>query len=449
MAGTHPAAILPQKGCRLLVGERATPEPGPTEVLIEVKAVALNPIDYHQRDFGLPPVPIYPAIIGSDTAGLVAKVGSKVSTVPAPGGRVIAFASPFYQNGSSDHGAFQKYALAQSEGVVALPDALSFEEGAVFPLAVMTALTAWTTIGIPLDTKYAPQDKQAALIWGGASSVGTFAIQSAKSLGFTVYATASPKHHDYLKKLGAHAVFDYKASDVVSQIVNAVKKDGVNLHTAHCVVDGSLQPTLDVLKEIKGDAVAKVSHLPVLPPDHPTLDKIEIKFNFPPMDPALRDNHMYQCFHGWLQDGLKSGSVVPSPSVQVEGGGLEGLDPALDKLRAGGAESHNDEVRLWLVEMNTVLSQNRGNFLSYQAPGTYRQAAITLLAAPPARSRYLNVVRNFTTEVGNWLDGQDWVVEDGFFGVSREPTDDFVSPAAQLLGGNGTWTELGKWLVGG
>lgn len=335
MTGKHQAAILPQKGGPLSVGERATPEPGPNEVLLEVKAVALNPVDYYQRDFGMPPVPIYPAVVGSDTAGIVAKVGSNVSTAPAPGGRAIAFASSFYKDGSADHGAFQKYALAQSEAVVALPDALSFEEGAVFPLAVMTALTAWTTIGISLDTKYTSQDKQAALIWGGASSVGTFAIQSAKSLGFTVYTTASPKHHAYLEKLGAHAVFDYKSSDVVSKIIAAVKKDGVKLHTAHCVVDGSLQPTLDVLRETKGSAAAKVAHSPVLPPDHPKLDNTEIIFNFPSMDQAVRDKHMYQCFHGWLQGGLKSGSVVPSPNVQVERGGLEGLNAALDKLKAG------------------------------------------------------------------------------------------------------------------
>ena len=335
MAGKHQAAILPQKGGPLSVGERHTPEPGPSEVLIEVKAVALNPVDYYQRDFGMPPVPIYPAVIGSDVAGIVAKVGSTVSTAPMPGGRAIAFASSFYQNGSADHGAFQKYVLAQSEGVLALPDALSFEEGAIFPLAVMTALTAWTTVGISLDTKYTPQDKQAVLIWGGASSVGTFAIQSAKSLGFTVYATASPKHHAYLRKLGAHAVFDYKSGDVVSQIVEAVKKDGVKLHTAHCVVNESLQPTLDVLKETKGSAAAKVAHSPLLPDDHPTLDNTEIKFNFPSMDPAVRDKHMYECFHGWLQEGLKSGSVVPSPNVQIEGGGLEGLNAALDKLKAG------------------------------------------------------------------------------------------------------------------
>ncbi|CAI6332926.1 unnamed protein product [Periconia digitata] len=335
MAATHQAAILPQKGGPLTVGERATPEPGPNEVLIEVKAVALNPVDYFQRDLGMPPVPIYPAVIGSDSAGIVAKLGANVSTVPGPGSRVIAFASSFYQNGSPDHGAFQKYALAQSESVVALPDALSFKEGAVFPLAVMTALTAWTTVGIPLDTKYAPQDKQAVLIWGAASSVGAFAVQSAKTLGFTIYATASAKHHEYIKKLGAHAVFDYKASDVVSQIVDAVRRDGVNLHTTHCVVNESLQPTLHVLKETKGDAAAKVAHSPVLPKDHPTLDKTEIKFNFPSMNKAVRDKHMYQCFHGWLQDGLRSGSVVPSPSIQVEGGGLEGLNPALDKLKAG------------------------------------------------------------------------------------------------------------------
>lgn len=335
MTGTHLAAILPQKGGPLSVGERSTPQPGPDEVLIEVKAVALNPVDYYQRDFGLPPVPIYPAVIGSDTSGIVAKVGSNVSTAPAPGSRAIALATSFYQNGCPDHGAFQKYALAQSEAVIALPDTLSFEEAAVFPLAVMTALTAWTTIGIPLDTKYTPQDKQAVLIWGGASSVGTFAVQSAKSLGFTIYTTASSKHHDYLKKLGAHAVFDYNAGDVVSQIIDAVKKDGVNLHTAHCVVKGGLQPTLDVLKETKGDAAAKVAHSPVLPPDHLTLDNTEILFNFPSMDKAVRGKHMYQCFHGWLQDGLKSGSVVPSPDIQIEDGGLEGLNPALDKLRAG------------------------------------------------------------------------------------------------------------------
>ena len=335
MAGKHQAAILPQKGGPLSVVDRATPEPGPNDFLIETRAIAVNPVDYYQRDFGMPPVPSYPAIVGSDVAGLVIKVGSNVSNAPPAGSRAIAFASSFYQGGSPDHGAFQKYVLAQSEGVIALPDALSFEEGAVLPLAVLTALSGWTTIGIPLSTKYSPQDKQAVLIWDGASSVGTFAVQSAKLMGFTVYATASAKNHGYLKKLGADVVFDYKASDVVPQIIDTVNKDGVSLQTAYCAVEGSLQPTLDVLKSTKGDAVAKVAHAPLLLPEAPTLEGAEIKFVLPPMDPTERSGHMYNCFHVWLRDGLNSGTVVPSPRVQVEAGGLEGLNKALDTLKGG------------------------------------------------------------------------------------------------------------------
>ncbi|KAL5360376.1 chaperonin 10-like protein [Aspergillus floccosus] len=335
MAGEHEAAILPRQGGPLYLGHRPTPEPGPNDVLIEVKAVALNPCDYYQRDYGMPPVPIYPAVLGSDIAGVIVRLGSSVTTVPGPGSRVIAFASSFYQNGSPDHGAFQNYTLAQSEAVIPLPDNLSFEDAAVFPLAVLTALTAWSTINIALDTRYTPADKQAVLIWGASSSVGTFAVQSAKTLGFTIYATASPKHHDLVRKLGAHAVFDYSADDVVAQIISAVKKDGVQLHTAHCVVDGALQPTLDILKETKGDAHAKVVHSPVLPEGHPTLNNTQIVFNFPSMDEIKRSKHMKEVFHGWLNTGLQSGEVVPSPNVQIEGGGLGGVHAALNKLKGG------------------------------------------------------------------------------------------------------------------
>lgn len=126
MAGKHQAAILPQKGGPLSVVDRATPEPGPNDVLVEAKAIAVNPVDYFQRDFCIFP-PSYPAVVGSDVAGLVVKVGPNVSNAPPSGSRAIAFASSFYQGGSQDHGAFQKYVLAQSEGVIALQDALSFE----------------------------------------------------------------------------------------------------------------------------------------------------------------------------------------------------------------------------------------------------------------------------------------------------------------------------------
>ncbi|KAL8887551.1 MAG: hypothetical protein Q9215_004893 [Flavoplaca cf. flavocitrina] len=335
MPGKHQAAVLLSAGSPLSVVDRDTPEPGPDEILIETKAIAVNPVDYYQRDFGKPPTPFYPAVLGEDVAGLVVKVGSNVSDAPPPGTRVLAFASSFYQNGSPDHGAFQKMTLARSEGVIPLPDSLSFEEGAILPLAVLTALSAYTTLGIPLDTKYTADDKEAILIWGGSSSVGSLAVQSAKTMGFTVYATAGAQNLEYVKSLGAKAVFDYKSSDVISQIAKQAKEDGVNLRTAHVIVDNALQQTLDVLKLTKGNGPAKVAHAPLIPEDAPILAGTEIKFTFPPIDPDERNKHIYKCFNVWLKDGLSSGTVVPSPRIEVVPGGIEGLNDALDTLKAG------------------------------------------------------------------------------------------------------------------
>ena len=79
MSRKHQAAVLASAGSPLSVIDRDTPEPGPNEILIETKAIAVNPVDYYQRDFGRPPVLSYPAVLGEDVAGIVAKVGSGVS----------------------------------------------------------------------------------------------------------------------------------------------------------------------------------------------------------------------------------------------------------------------------------------------------------------------------------------------------------------------------------
>ena len=101
------------------------------------------------------------------------------------------------------------------------------------------------------------------------------------------------------------------------------------------IVDNALQQTLDVLQQTKGDGSAKVAHAPLIPEDAPTLEGTEIKFTFPPTDPDERNKHIYKCFHIWLQDGLRSGTVVPSPRIQVVPGGIGGLNDALDTLKAG------------------------------------------------------------------------------------------------------------------
>lgn len=173
MSGQHLAAISPAKGSKLEIKERPTPTPGPNELLIEVKSIALNPVDGYQRDFGAF-VSGYPAVFGSDVGGVVVKAGSSVGhDAPKPGTRVTAFAPAFYQQGSPKYGPFQRYVLVPSGNAAAIPEHLSFNEASIFPMAVSTAWAGFYSIGVPRDTAYTPADKKGILVWGAASSVGS------------------------------------------------------------------------------------------------------------------------------------------------------------------------------------------------------------------------------------------------------------------------------------
>jgi len=339
MPSRHLAALSLKAGEPLSIQSRNTPNPGPHEILIQVKALAMNPVDQYQRDHGLPPVPQYPAILGSDVAGIVHCHGPDVPrTAPAPGTRVLALATSFFHSGDPNHGAFQQYVLARCSGVIALPPDLSYAQGASLPLAVSTALTAYTTLSIPLTTQPAPPSAQpqAILVWGAASSVGTLAVQSARALGYVVYAVARGRNHAYLRSLGATCLFDYTDPCVVSDIVAAVKASGHGLQTAHVVVAGGLEPTLAVLGECRDPAVpAWVAHSPVLPAEYTRLENVVVRFNFPPTEEGEWERHVGRCFQGWLKRGLEEGTVVPSPPVEVVGRGLEKVDEALDRVREG------------------------------------------------------------------------------------------------------------------
>ncbi|KAL8685243.1 MAG: hypothetical protein Q9218_007883, partial [Villophora microphyllina] len=193
MSTQHQATVLESKGSPLTVIHRPTPTPGPHEVLIEVHSIALNPIDYYMRDFGFV-LSSYPAVIGSDIGGTIISTGSSVDL--KAGTRVAAFATTFFVQGKPDYGAFQKKVVVPATHVTPLPDSINFDEASILPMSVVTAWCGWYTLGLPLrDTIFGSADKKAMLVWGGASSIGSAAVQIAKMLGFTVFATASEKHH--------------------------------------------------------------------------------------------------------------------------------------------------------------------------------------------------------------------------------------------------------------
>jgi NADPH:quinone reductase-like Zn-dependent oxidoreductase len=331
----HLAAILPSKGSPLQVTHRPTPSPGPNELLIEVKPIALNPIDYYQRDYGYPTIACYPSVLGSDIAGIVISTGSSVgSDPPQPGTRVAAFAPCFFVQGAPDYGAFKMRVLVPAVNMVPLPQEMSFNEAALLPMAVLTGWSAFHSIGYARDTKYTAGDKQGLLVWGGASSIGSAMVQMATLMGFRVYATASPKHHEYLKTLGASKVFDYRDEDVVGKIVKAAREDGVTIQTGYDAA-GQLQSCLDILKELKGEGTAKLASAIPLSADSPKMEGVEVRFVQAPAGEEERTEFFRFVFRVWLKERLEKGEFVPSPKIKVIGKGLESLQKGLDELKQG------------------------------------------------------------------------------------------------------------------
>ena len=120
------------------------------------------------------------------------------------------------------NGSFAEYLAADAElGVVPIPDGWSFEEAAqlgVAPLTALQCLHQTLELPSPFEAVRSGDRQRAILIWGGASSVGQYAIQFAKLGGLRVLTTTSPKNFDLVKGLGADEVFDYRDENVVEKI---------------------------------------------------------------------------------------------------------------------------------------------------------------------------------------------------------------------------------------
>ncbi|PKX89819.1 zinc-binding alcohol dehydrogenase family protein [Aspergillus novofumigatus IBT 16806] len=350
---THLAAVSPAKGQPFELQTRRTPKPGPDELLIAVKSVALNPADVYMRDQGLF-IPAYPTVIGFDMSGLVLEIGDNVPKSYRPGiSHVAAYAASFWRSCDPDYGAFQERCLVPWQHAVPLPDdSISWNEAATLPVAVEVALNAWDVMGIlragEATASSAPNNvgkREALLIWGGSSSVGTMGIQTARLLRddptssiAAVYATAGSANKRYVGSLGADRVFDYKGSRVVDVIVSAAKEDGLVIR--HCfLATGQLAPCQAVLKAfLEGDQqgkMAKIGSAPVVPPDAEVVDGVETIFVMPSAVEGERLEQFRYYIGTWLRESLAKGTIRPSPEPSVVGKGLGGINAGLDELLRG------------------------------------------------------------------------------------------------------------------
>lgn len=165
----------------------------------------------------------YPFILGTDVSGAVAQVGSAVTKFKV-GQRVIGHCDGLISLKTTSAG-FQLYSTCRERVVSAVPDSLPLANAAVLPLGVDTAATGlYHDLKLPLPSLNPTSMGKTILIWGGASSCGSCAIQLAVASGLRVITTASKANFDYVKSLGALEAYDYRASDVVDQLKAALKE---------------------------------------------------------------------------------------------------------------------------------------------------------------------------------------------------------------------------------
>lgn len=189
------------KGSALSLVERPEPELRDNDVMIEIHAASVNPLDGKIRDgeFKLLLPYKFPLVLGCDLAGIVVRAGPKVRRFK-PGDQV-------YARPAKDRiGTFAEYIAIDEADVALKPKNLTMAEAASVPLVALTAWQALVDIG-------QVKQGQKVFIQAGSSGVGTFAIQMAKHLGAEVATTASARNFALVKDLGADVAIDYKTQD--------------------------------------------------------------------------------------------------------------------------------------------------------------------------------------------------------------------------------------------
>jgi zinc-binding alcohol dehydrogenase family protein len=168
------------------------------DLLVEVKAISVNPVDVKVRSSANPPDGEY-KVIGWDAAGIVRAVGDAV-TLFKPGDRV------YYAGSIARPGTNSELHLVDEFITGHMPTSLDFAQAAALPL---TAITAWELLFERLEVK--ADSKEAILIIGAAGGVGSILVQLARQLtGLTVIGTASrPQTQQWVSELGAHHVIDH------------------------------------------------------------------------------------------------------------------------------------------------------------------------------------------------------------------------------------------------
>ncbi|KIY65801.1 GroES-like protein [Cylindrobasidium torrendii FP15055 ss-10] len=302
----------------------------PGEVLIKVQAAALNPSDWKLQEFGAPWVKDYPVISGTDIAGEIQDVGEGVTRFKK-GDRIAT--QGFYAN---DRGAFQEYAVIPADFVAKIPETLTYEQGASIPVgfvAAITALFAEKPLGFSLNPECAWPAPQYAghtiVVIGGSTSVGQYAIQLSKFLGFSDIVTyASQKHHAFLVELGATKCIDRAVPlDALDTMITGPVKVAFD-----CVGSKEAQETATRITSADGTAITV--YFDTRSEESKAAGKDKPFFLV--LGSSYLPGHEEFGVKMWLtiERLLKEGVIKPN-RYEVIPGGLNGVASGLERLKRG------------------------------------------------------------------------------------------------------------------
>ncbi|KAG5352246.1 hypothetical protein C0989_003077 [Termitomyces sp. Mn162] len=340
---THIAVVITKPGT-IDVIQVPTPAPGIGEVLIKVEYTSLIAFDTYMTDLGYF-VQGYPVIPGFNASGTVSKLGEGVTDLVV-GDRIVAACF-----GSFNSKGAQEYTVQPRFSISKLPDSISLEEAVTIPDNLITAFfTLFNQLKLPVPPSFPakeapPLASTPFLVYGSGSTSGQYTIQLLRAAGYTkILATASPKHHDYLKSIGATDTFDYNSPNLVNDVAKAVGGDGKVPVVVDCIaaepsmkaLANIVSPTgkVAILLPVKNSntlTVKQVSEFTDLPEDNAPFARSVRLYGVRTFtvfqDPYLRDNLAPKIIPSLLETGI----IKPNRLRLIDHGSfkervLEGLD---------------------------------------------------------------------------------------------------------------------------
>ncbi|KAI1813763.1 GroES-like protein [Poronia punctata] len=325
-AAFHPADKAPS----VEVGPSPYPTVGANEVIIKVGAFAINPVDWKLQAMGRDVFPSlqYPYTGGFDVSGTIVEVGAGAETAFKKGDRVLAFCHGF----DSRSGAFQEYVAAAASVTAHIPDSLSFVDATVLPTGLTTAAVAlYQYLGLEFAAS-SEKGAKTVFVAGGASSVGSNAIQLAVASGYTVYTTSSPANFAHCLSLGASKVFDYRSPSVAQDLKDAFQdKECVGAFSSLPEANALVFDVIAAIRTENGNRKVASAHL---------VDNKGVPENISAkmiMAATINDDAplLDALYRKFLPDALAAGRYQCVPKPVVAGHSLDDVQAALDRGKTG------------------------------------------------------------------------------------------------------------------